>query len=97
LKIVKCPYIHPVCYIIKHCSYLGNRREYGLTVKKSREIDFVSIFRDWNLVYLNTQLKYLRRPTGVRDMETVTYGGEVVSLTHQLPFTTRKIPGTHFC
>jgi hypothetical protein len=24
-------------------------------------------------------------------------GGEVVSLTHRLPFTPRKIPGTHFC
>jgi hypothetical protein len=27
----------------------------------------------------------------------LTDGGEVVSLTHQLPFTPRKIPGTHFC
>jgi hypothetical protein len=26
----------------------------------------------------------------------VTDGGEVVSLTRQLPFTPRKIPGTHF-
>jgi hypothetical protein len=27
----------------------------------------------------------------------LTYGGEVVSITHQPPFTHRKIPGTHFC
>jgi hypothetical protein len=25
----------------------------------------------------------------------LTYGGEVVSLTRRLPFTPRKIPGTH--
>jgi hypothetical protein len=27
----------------------------------------------------------------------LTYGGEVVSLTHRPPFTSRKIAGTHFC
>jgi hypothetical protein len=27
----------------------------------------------------------------------LTDGGEVVSLTRQLPFTPRKIPGTHLC
>jgi hypothetical protein len=27
----------------------------------------------------------------------LTDGGEVVSLTRREPFTTRKIPGTHFC
>jgi hypothetical protein len=27
----------------------------------------------------------------------LTDGGQVVSLTGQLPFTPRKIPGTHFC
>jgi hypothetical protein len=27
----------------------------------------------------------------------LTDGGKVVSLTHQLPFIPRKIPGTHFC
>jgi hypothetical protein len=27
----------------------------------------------------------------------LTDGGEVVSLTYQLPFTSRKIPGSHFC
>jgi hypothetical protein len=27
----------------------------------------------------------------------LTDGVEVVSLTRQLPFTLRKIPGTHFC
>jgi hypothetical protein len=27
----------------------------------------------------------------------LTDGGEVVTLTHWLPFTCRKIPGTHFC
>jgi hypothetical protein len=27
----------------------------------------------------------------------LTDGGEVVSLTHQQPFTPRKIPGTHLC
>jgi hypothetical protein len=27
----------------------------------------------------------------------LTDGGEVVSLTCQLPFTPRKIPGSHFC
>jgi hypothetical protein len=26
-----------------------------------------------------------------------TDGGEVVSFTRRLPFTPRKIPGTHFC
>jgi hypothetical protein len=24
------------------------------------------------------------------------YGGEIVSVTHRLPFTTRMVPGTHF-
>jgi hypothetical protein len=27
----------------------------------------------------------------------LTGGGEVVSLTHRPPFTSTKIPGTHFC
>jgi hypothetical protein len=27
----------------------------------------------------------------------LTDGDEVVSLTHQPPFTSRKIPGTYFC
>jgi hypothetical protein len=27
----------------------------------------------------------------------LTVGGEVVSLTRRQPFTSRKIPGTHFC
>jgi hypothetical protein len=27
----------------------------------------------------------------------LTDGSEVVSLTSQLPFTLRSIPGTHFC
>jgi hypothetical protein len=27
----------------------------------------------------------------------LTDGGEVVSLTYRLVFTSRKVPGTHFC
>jgi hypothetical protein len=46
----------------------------------------------------------LWRPLGLREAEAPTFsdirlivGGKVVSLTHRLLFTPRKIPGTHFC
>jgi hypothetical protein len=29
--------------------------------------------------------------------DRLTYGRKVVSLTHRRPFTSRNIPGTHFC
>jgi hypothetical protein len=44
------------------------------------------------------------RPVGLRDVEVPTFsdtrlidGGKVISPTRRPLFTTRKIPGTHFC
>jgi hypothetical protein len=37
------------------------------------------------------------RRRGSQFLDNLDNGGEIISLTHQPPFTPRKIPGAHFC